>query len=222
MIVAAIGDVIGSAVGVAISPLPVIAVILMLFSDRASANGVAFVVGWVAALTAIGVIVLALGFSGADGEPSTASGIVKLVIGALFLFLASRQWRRRPRGDEEASLPPWMDAVDGFSPARALGMALLLGGVNPKNLGMTVSAATSIGARDLSTGGEAIALGVFVLLASASILGPVAYYLVAGARAERTLGDVRTWLTANNSTVMTVLFLVLGTKTLGEGLAILG
>jgi len=34
------------AVGVAISPVPIIAVILMLFSQRARVNGPMFLVGW--------------------------------------------------------------------------------------------------------------------------------------------------------------------------------
>lgn len=218
----AIGEVLGNAVGVAISPLPVIALILVLFSRRATVNSLAFALGWVLALSVIGAVVLALDFSGSDEDPSTASGIVKLTIGSLLLLLAGRQWGRRPRDGAEPALPPWLDAVDGFSPARSFGTAMLLAGVNPKNLGMTVAAATSIGAQELTVGGQVITMGVFVLLASATIIGPVAYSVVAGASAERALQSARSWLAANNATVMTVLFLVLGAKTLGEGLAILG
>ena len=46
------------AIGVAISPVPIIAVILMLFSKRARSNGIAFLVGWVVALVVVGSIVL--------------------------------------------------------------------------------------------------------------------------------------------------------------------
>ena len=42
-----ISEVLTFAVGVAISPVPIIAVILMLFSQRARVNGPVFLLGWV-------------------------------------------------------------------------------------------------------------------------------------------------------------------------------
>src|SRR6185436_1746651 len=41
-----IGDFLPSAVGVAISPLPIVAVVLMLVTPRGRVNGPMFVVGW--------------------------------------------------------------------------------------------------------------------------------------------------------------------------------
>ena len=104
----AIGEVLGLAVGVAISPVPVIAVILMLFSRSATANSVSFLVGWTMGLFGVGLIVLALGLTASDGEPSTASGVIKILIGALFLALGVRQWRGRPKAGEQAKSPDWM------------------------------------------------------------------------------------------------------------------
>ena len=45
------GEILVFAVGIAISPIPIIAVILMLFSARARINGPAFLLGWVAGIT---------------------------------------------------------------------------------------------------------------------------------------------------------------------------
>ena len=56
----AIGTILPQAIGVAISPVPIIAVILMLFSQRAKSNGPAFLLGWVLALVVVGSIVLVL------------------------------------------------------------------------------------------------------------------------------------------------------------------
>ena len=44
----AIGELLPSAVGVAISPLPIVAMVLMLVSAHGRANGPAFLLGWVA------------------------------------------------------------------------------------------------------------------------------------------------------------------------------
>jgi len=49
----AIGAILTPAVGVALSPLPIVAVILMLFSAKARTNGPAFVLGWVIGLAGV-------------------------------------------------------------------------------------------------------------------------------------------------------------------------
>ena len=49
----AVGAVLAFAVGVGISPVPIIAVILMLFSKRARVNGPLFAVGWVVGLAVV-------------------------------------------------------------------------------------------------------------------------------------------------------------------------
>ena len=47
---ATIGAILASAVGVAISPVPIIAVILMLFSGAATRNSLSFLLGWMASI----------------------------------------------------------------------------------------------------------------------------------------------------------------------------
>jgi heme/copper-type cytochrome/quinol oxidase subunit 4 len=216
-----LGDILPQAIGVAISPLPIIAVILMLFSKRARSNGLAFMFGWIIALTVVGSVVLMLANAGkvsAGGTPSTFANLIKLLFGLLFLFLAYRNWQKRPKAGEEAKMPAWMDSLDSFTSGKSFGMAALLAGVNPKNLGLTLAAALTISQGGLSGSQSWIALIVFVILASISVAAPVLYYLIAGSSAEETLTGWKVWLTANNGTVMFVLFLVLGAKLVGNGL----
>ncbi len=217
-----IGDILPLAIGVAISPVPIIAVILMLFSKRARSNGLAFLAGWVLALTVVGTVVLLLANAGkisSEGTPSTLSYVVKLLLGLLFWFLAYRNWQTRPKEGEEPATPKWMAAIDSFTAGRALGISALLAGVNPKNLGLTLAAAVTIAQAGLTGGQSAVALLVFVVIASATVAVPVLYYLVAGESAAKTLEGWKAWLLANNATVMFVLFLVLGAKLAGDGLA---
>jgi hypothetical protein len=47
-------------------------------------------------------------------------------------------------------------------------------------------------------------------------------YLVGGAAAEAKLGDVKTWLVANEKTVMMVLFLIIGVLMISRGIRALG
>lgn len=186
----AIGQVLSLGVGVALSPVPIIGVVLMLGTPRARSNGPAFILGWVLGLAAAGTIVL-LASSGADasdeGAPAEWVNWLKLVLGALLLLVALRQWRGRPAEGEEAPMPKWMQAIDTFRPGRAAGLALLLSAVSPKNLLLVVGAAAAISQTGASTGDQAVALAVFVLVGTLGPGAPVALYFAwASARSRRS------------------------------------
>jgi threonine/homoserine/homoserine lactone efflux protein len=221
----AIGQILTLGVGVALSPIPIIAVVLMLGTPRGRANGPAFVLGWVIGLAVVGAIVLAVaGGAGAneDAEPATWVDVVKIAVGVLLVLVAVRQWRGRPRRDAEAELPGWMRTIDTFTPTRSLAIAAGLSGVNPKNLLLTVGAATAIAQTDISTGEQAIALAVFILVGTLGPGIPVAIYFVLGDRARRLLDDLKTRMAANNAAIMAVLCLVIGVKLIGDGISGLG
>jgi threonine/homoserine/homoserine lactone efflux protein len=144
-----------------------------------------------------------------------------VLIGVLFLALGVKQWTSRPEPGEAAAVPAWMSKIDEFTAAKAFGVGVLLSGVNPKNLGLTIAAGATVGGSGLSTSDEYIVMALFVVVASATIAIPVILNLVLGAKAEPTLTEMKQWLTANNATVMSVLFVVLGAKVLGDGISIL-
>jgi len=118
-------------------------------------------------------------------------------------------------------MPAWMASVEGFSSGKAFGMGVILSAANPKNLGLAIAATASIGSSGLDTSEEIIVLVIFVLLASITIIGPVAIYLIMGPKADAPLTSMREWLIDNNNTVMMVLFVVLGAKLLGDGISII-
>ncbi len=217
----AISSILPQAIGVAISPVPIIAVILMLFSQRARSNGLAFLLGWVLALAVVGSIVLILANLGkvsTGGTPSILAYVLKLLLGLLFLLLAIRQWRSRPKEGEEPQMPKWMATIETITAGKAFGLAVLLAGVSPKNLALTLAAALSIAQEGLSGAAPWIMLAAFVILASITVAGPVLYYLFAGQSAEKTLNTWKAWLVANDATVMFILLLVLGVALIAEGL----
>ena len=216
----AIGQTLGSAVGIAVSPVPIIALILMLFSRTATRNSLAFLIGWILGLAAVVGAVLAIGFEGSSGDGSTPAGIVKICIGLLFLALAVRQWRARPADGGAPAMPAWMASIDSITVVKAAGLGLALTIINPKNLGLAIAAAATISGAGLPAAQTTGAAAVFILIGSLTIIAPVAGYLVAGDRATPVLTTMKQWLVANNATVMTVLFAVLGAKVLGDGLAL--
>lgn len=219
-----IGDILPLAIGVAISPVPIIAVILMLFSARARTNGPAFLAGWIVGLAVVGTIVLVLSDSGdlsGDSGPSTGTGVVQLILGLLLLLISLRQWRSRPEPGEEPEMPKWLASVDSLTPVKAASFGVLLSGVNPKNLLLSIGAAVAIGRAGLGTGQQIGALVIFVVLGSVTVALPVVYSLLGGEGAVARLETAKGWLAANNATVMFVLLLVFGVVLIGKAIGIL-
>lgn len=216
----AIGDTLPFAIGIALSPVPIIAVILMLFSSKARENGPAFLGGWLAGVAAVVVIVtLVTGAAGgSSGGPSMIVSLLKVALGIVLLVLAWLQWKKRPVPGMEPEVPKWMGQVDQMQPTQALILGLMLSGINPKNLTLGIGAALVIGSAGLDLVQSFIAVLVFVAVASVSIAVPVIYYLVGGESAKQTLDGWKTWLSEHNAVVMTVLLLVMGVVLAGKGL----
>ena len=217
----AIGDVLPLAVVVALSPIPIIALILMLFTDRARPNSTAFTLGWIAGIVAVSVVVLVIA-SGQDlstgGEPSAAVSWIKVALGLLMLLVAAKQWKSRPGPGADPRMPGWMTRIDTMKPLAALGLGVVLSGLNPKNLLLVLSAGVTIAQAELSMGHEAITIGVFTLVAASTVIVPTVAFLVAGQRVQPTLDHAKEWLGVHNSALMSVLLLVIGVSLVGKGL----
>ncbi len=216
----AVGQMLASAIGIAISPLPLIAVILLLATPRGRADGTAFTAGWVVTLAAVtAVTVLAGSGINAGTARPTWSYWLKLALGLLFLLLGARQWRNRPREGHVIEPPAWMRTVDRVTPGRAAGLAVVLVAANPKNLVLTVGGAVSIATSSASAGGKAVAAVLMVLIGSLCTLLPLGAHVFGGARSATVLGEWKAWMSAHNAAIMIVLLVVLGTKYLGDAIS---
>jgi hypothetical protein len=218
----AIGEVLPLAIAAAISPFPIIGVVLMLVTPRAKSNGPMFVVGWLVGLAVVGVVGLTVaGVAGAsdDGEPSGTADTTQIVLGAALIVFALRQWRKRPKPGEVPDMPKWMSAVDHFSALQATISGIVLSAVNPKNLILSLAAATTIAASNLPGGDQALAYVVYALIATLGVAAPIVVYFTMGPRAASVLDGLKTWLAHNNAAIMAAVFLVIGGKVLGQGIA---
>ena len=216
-----IGETLPLAVGIAISPIPIIAAILMLLSPRAKSTSVGFLTGWVAGIVVAIVLftLISTVISQETGGPSPVAGVIKIILGALLLFLAIKQWRARPATGEEAIMPKWMSAIDSMTAGKALGLGFLLSAVNPKNLLLAIAAGVIVGGAGLTVSQMTVVIIIFVLLAASTVLVPVVGYLIASARLAGPLDKLREWLVDNNAVIMAVLLLVIGVSMIGKGLA---
>lgn len=216
-----IGEILPLALGIAISPIPIIAAILMLLSPKARGTSLGFLIGWL-----LGIIVAVVLFTllssvipqDDSDDPQPIIGIIKIILGAGLLLLAVRQWRTRPADGTEPTMPKWMSAIDTMTAGRALALGFLLSGLNPKNLLMGVAAGVAIGSASLPLGENITAIVVFSIIAVSTVAIPVVAYLVATSRMSGPLESLRTWLVHNNATVMAVLLLVIGVVLIGKGI----
>lgn len=212
---AVIGEILPLALGVAISPIPIVAAILMLFSTHAGATSTGFLIGWVLGIVvATGLFTVLSGSLGAGDQPTGVSW-VKVVLGALLMVAGLRQWRGR---NAKKGPPKWMAAIDRMNFVQAAGLGFALSAINPKNLLMAVAAGVAIGAGALSVGQDIIAIGVFTLIAASTVAVPVLAYAFARDRMRGPLDSAKAWLQDNNAAVMAVLLLVIGVALIGKGI----
>ena len=218
----AIGGSLALAVGIALSPIPIIAVVLMLTSAKARVNGPLFVLGWLVGLGIVGAIVLVVaGPTGAStsGSPATWVSWVKIVLGVLLLLVAARQFRSRPRRGEEPHMPKWMTTIDNTSPLAAFGLAAALSGANPKNLLLAVAGGAAIAQTGIPGGQQALAYLVFAVIATLGVGIPVAIYFALGERSAKILAGLKDWMSDHNAVIMTVLCLIIGAKLIGDAIS---
>lgn len=172
---AAIGDILPLALGVAISPIPIIAAILMLLSPRARVTSVGFLLGWLVGIVLAATVFTLLSSVMPEEDPDAAApvrGTVQLVLGALLLLLAARQWRSRPKSGEAPELPKWMRAIDDIRFPMAFGLGFLLSAVNPKNLLMAAGAGVDVGAAELPVAETVLVLAASVTASTKSTIAP--------------------------------------------------
>jgi DNA segregation ATPase FtsK/SpoIIIE-like protein len=207
---------------IALSPVPMVCIVLVLMSRRPVRAGLSFAVGWLGALAIAVGLVAWLTDTVADKNGEAARDgidVVQLAVGVLFAVLAVRYWRKRPDPDAPPPRPAIVDRIATLSaPALVLtgaGAAL----ANIKNLPLVVSAGSYIGGAGLAVGSTIGAVAIFVVAASLTVLTPLlAVVFIGPEKSAHTLKAIETWLLANLNTITVVLLAVLATVMIGNGL----
>ncbi|TLG77263.1 GAP family protein [Culicoidibacter larvae] len=214
---AAIGALLSPAVGVAISPFPIVGLILILLSKKAKVNSLFYTLGWV--LGNLIVFLIAMIFMGAissGGEPGMIARIVYIVLGLLLFVVAGREFHNRPKNGEEVKTPGWFEKMSAIKPLGATVFSFALAAVNPKNLLLSLTAGVGVGTLNLSVGENVAATIIFLLIASSTIIVPTIAFLISGDRLNKTLDVVRDWLIKNNAIIMAVLLLFIGLSVISK------
>jgi hypothetical protein len=204
------------ALGVAISPIPIGATLIILTSRVAVANAVSFAAGWIVGLSisAVTFTVIVTGLNVTNSGPAWIS-LAELVMGLGFFAVAGRLWlRSRP----DRLQPYLLDQVDRFTYRRSATLGTLLSCANPKVMALSLGAALSIAgvrANALVTLSE---VALFVVIGAAGVLAPIAAYLALPRRGAATLAALRGWLARHERTVFTVFALAIGAFFIRNGI----
>jgi len=210
------------AVGIAISPVPIITVILMLFTPRPRSNGAGFLLGWFLGIGIPALVVFILDRvinQGNDSTPpSRVASMVRIVGGLILISVATWNWIYRNKPGDENKKPLLIRVVDSITPWKAILLGFLFADVtNPKNLALTVAGCMAITAGHLSAFGNAIVLTLFTGMASLGVALPVLLFLSGGDAAKLTVEQWRQWLMKHKKGVMALLFFVFGIALLVRG-----
>jgi threonine/homoserine/homoserine lactone efflux protein len=216
-------QVLSYALFVAISPIPLVAVVALLAGPNGRRNGVAFLLGWLIGLLVAGaVLVVILGAPDDSNESSSnAHGWLFIALGVLMFWLAVKQLRLRPQDGADPTLPSWLAKVDALNAWHAAALAAGLAVVNPKNLILIAGAATAAAQTGASTTECIEAMVVFAFVALIGPAIPVGARLFAGDRAEPLLAKWRAWLSRNSAVILAVICTAIAIKLLTDGIAVL-
>lgn len=185
-------------------------VILLLLSDRGWRSGLGYALGYFTAYSVIGVAVVVLGYraAGSGGEPGLFFPIALLVLGALLLWLAWRNWRKPPAETQEE--PRFFRIVDNITPLKAFGFGALVTVVNVKNLALYMTAVSVPLLSPLPLAQKIAITLADALVFSLSVLIPVLIYLTFPRRAREILLAFRGMLERNGRAIGIWLPLVFG------------
>jgi threonine/homoserine/homoserine lactone efflux protein len=193
---------------VALDPLPLTAFLVVLPSRRGVRKGAAYVFGWLVSLAVV-VTITVLATGNNPPKPSTAPSLaalaVKIVLGAVLVWIAVRHIRARGRPKPPKKPPKWQEHVDSMSPWFALGLAPAL---QPWVL-IGAGAATVVEAK-LSSWESFLALFLYCVLVSSSYLAMEIYAIVRPAQSQALLHRARTWIDSHTDQVIIAGSLIIG------------
>jgi Sap, sulfolipid-1-addressing protein len=209
-----LGQTLPYALGILLSPLPVIPVLFILLGPRPRPSSIGYAVGWccgIAFFTEIFVLISVF-ITNIESTPRWLSWAI-IPLGIALMLLAIQRWslRHKPK-----PLPGWMTALETASPAKAFGLGFLVSIVSSPVF--LIGAGLTIGAASQSAAKDAFDVMTFTVIASGLVILPVVLYLIAGKSVASALLASKQWLERNYATVSTVILFVFGVLILMKGI----
>lgn len=202
---------------VALSPLTVIPAVLVLSSERPRQTGLAFLIGWVAALAALTVAFIAISglLGGLHKSPPTWASWLRIVVGGALMAFGVYRWVNR-HGPSE--MPRWMRSFTSMAPLRAGVTAAVLAVLRPEVLFMCAAAGLAIGSAGMRITDSWPSAVFFVALAASSVAIPVLGYLAASHRLDPALIRLKDWMEQQHAALIAVVLVLIGAMVVYNGI----
>lgn len=218
-------DVVGSllplAMAIALGPIPIIAIALMMQTSAPGRTSAGFTLGWVIGIVSLSVVLTGISSVVPEGDaehPRHWIGVVQIVLGILLILLAIKKIKSRPTGDAEAEMPRFLGSLTSTTPAKSVLVGFVAAGVNPKHIAFVAPVGTMIVDHGLSIGEVGIAIAIFTLLASATVIGPTIAWRFVPDRVEGLVAVALGWMVRNMNVVSAAILLLIGTNVIGKGI----
>ena len=215
----ALGGLLPIAVAVAVSTVPITVTILILLSPNRNRAALPFLVGWVIGVAAV-IILSSLGASALPAPPrrgpDTATAVLLMLVGVALIVLGIVNLRRSSRS-ERTGLPRWLSAVGSFGALVSFAVAVLLD-FRPKGLLLGIAAGLTLHAASVKAGEAAVLIGIYTVIATSTVVIPIAASFIAPRRMEPKLIAARDWMAQNGRILTSLMMLMIGVVILGAGL----
>lgn len=197
------------AIGIAFSAAPVLAVIMLLMTQKAKINAPIFLVGWLVGIQVVGtLIIFSPGIIANHGGMSDNTGTAKIILGiTLLLLLIPALIKKKIQGDIPRT-PKIFNSFDNFGLFKIFFFGFTFSGLSLKNAVLVASGAAHIHTTNLVDYFETIlAVFFFSIIASFTLILPIVIYFLMPTKMDVILLSWRNWLIQNHwNIVLTMLF----------------
>lgn len=217
-----LGELFPYAIGVALSPLPLIAVLLVLRSLAGRAAGAAFLAARLVVILAVAAIAaLVADFLPESNGVSATGAAIRILLGTVLMVWAATKLIQRSKAAAEPSPPQWVAALEGTTTLGAARWGVILSAANIKELAFGIGAGVTIGSAAIGIGPTIAAAAIYAILACMGVILAVGAFWVAADRVREPLDRARTWLISNNTVILGAVLLIIGAMLIGHGLSAL-
>ena len=198
------------ALAAALSTVPITATIFILLSERRRATALPFLTGWVLG-TAAGLTLATLAAQALPGRPrrlASLIGTLEILTGSALILLGIFTLVRHRRAPSNQR-PSWIEGIGSFGPMPALGIGLALN-LRPKALLLFTAASLAITGADLSVEESVIAIIVYTVFATSTVVAPTLATVLLPDWMEPRLVAARDWISAHGASMTAVVMILIG------------
>ncbi|SKA80500.1 Sap, sulfolipid-1-addressing protein [Agreia bicolorata] len=200
------------AVGMVISPLPIVAIVAIVLAPRGRTSAPAFL----SVFTLVSLVFVVIGMFASAGASATVSGGSKVIVLVLtiavmigFAILAVVSWLTRPATGSSPKVPSWLATIDTITPERAAGLGFVMAITNTKNIPLALKGGSLIGDAHLQIGTVILLCIAIALAGSLALIIPTALSALRSESINAALKRLKTEMTTHNAIIMTVMFAML-------------